>query len=104
MSGAPLALSGRWFGVAERVVIEGPGRRVPEGVVDVGVSWSRWRNPFIGSRAGEFERYRLSMRDPDRQAAARAELAGRDLACTCREGDPWCHAELLLRVAAGEEP
>ena len=81
MSGAPLALSGRWFGVAERVVIEGPGRRVPEGVVDVGAS----------------------MRDPDRQAAARAELAGRDLACTCPAGDPWCHAELLLRVAAGEE-
>ena len=80
MSGAPLALSGRWFGVAERVVIEGPGRRVPEGVVDVGASWSRRRNPFIGSRAGEFERYR------------------------CPAGDPWCHAELLLRVAAGEEP
>ena len=80
LSGAPLALSGRWFGVAERVVIEGPGRRVPEAVVDVGASWSRWRNPFIGSRAGEFERYR------------------------CPAGDPWCHAELLLRVAAGEEP
>lgn len=36
--------------MAERVVIEGPGRRVPESVVDVGASWSRCRNPFIGFR------------------------------------------------------
>lgn len=91
--------------VAERVVIEGPDWRVPQGAVDVSAMWSHWRNPFIGeSRESEFGAFRESLGRPQVQAAARAQLAGRDLACTCPEGDPWCHAELLLRVAAGEEP
>lgn len=36
-------------------------------------------------------------------AAARRELAGRDLACWCRLDQP-CHADILLALAAGEEP
>lgn len=36
-------------------------------------------------------------------AEIRAELAGRDLACWCAADSP-CHADVLLRVAAGGEP
>ncbi|HEY9415508.1 MAG TPA: DUF4326 domain-containing protein [Pseudonocardia sp.] len=32
----------------------------------------------------------------------RAELAGRDLACWCKPGDP-CHADVLLEIANGGE-
>lgn len=38
---------------------------------------------------------------PELVLAARAELAGKDLACWCRPGAP-CHGDLLVRVAAGE--
>lgn len=33
----------------------------------------------------------------------RRELAGKNLACWCKLGSP-CHADVLLRVAAGGEP
>ncbi|MBZ8133255.1 DUF4326 domain-containing protein [Afifella sp. IM 167] len=36
------------------------------------------------------------------RAAARAELAGRDLACWCPEGQP-CHGDVLLEIANGGE-
>lgn len=39
---------------------------------------------------------------PDWVEAARRELAGRDLVCWCRL-DKACHADVLLRVAAGGE-
>ncbi len=32
----------------------------------------------------------------------RAELAGKDLACWCKLGTP-CHADVLLKIAAGED-
>lgn len=34
----------------------------------------------------------------------KAELSGRDLACWCPCNEPYCHAELLLRIAAGHWP
>lgn len=37
-------------------------------------------------------------------AAARRDLAGADLACWCRLDTGPCHAEVLLLVAAGDEP
>jgi hypothetical protein len=40
---------------------------------------------------------------PDLQAKIRDELAARDLACWCKPADS-CHADVLLRVAAGGEP
>ena len=33
----------------------------------------------------------------------RAELAGKDLACWCKETDP-CHADVLLELANGDTP
>lgn len=43
----------------------------------------------------------LVLRTPQYQADARATLAGKDLMCWCRPGEP-CHADLLLRIANGE--
>jgi hypothetical protein len=40
---------------------------------------------------------------PDLVAAARAELAGVDLACWCRL-EARCHVDVLLRVVAGADP
>lgn len=40
----------------------------------------------------------------DLVAAARRELAGRDLACWCRLDVVPCHADVLLLVAAGAPP
>ena len=37
-------------------------------------------------------------------AEIRAELAGRTLACWCRADAELCHADVLLRVAAGGSP
>jgi hypothetical protein len=37
---------------------------------------------------------------PSEQAKARANLAGKDLACWCKPGQP-CHADVLLRIANG---
>jgi hypothetical protein len=42
-------------------------------------------------------------RHPEIVAAARRELAGHDLACWCGP-DEACHADVLLAVAAGQEP
>jgi hypothetical protein len=39
---------------------------------------------------------------PELVASARAELAGHDLACWCRDGP--CHADLLALVVAGDDP
>ena len=41
---------------------------------------------------------------PDLIAAARRDLTGVDLACWCRLDTGPCHAEVLLLVAAGNEP
>ncbi|HEU5268699.1 MAG TPA: DUF4326 domain-containing protein [Jatrophihabitans sp.] len=100
------------------------GWRKPPGAVVVARP-SRWGNPFavgqqvdgvpVRDRAHAVELYRAMMaRSPQRRAAARAELAGRDLACWCPlltedGGRGPCHAEVLLQIAnsspeAGESP
>lgn len=79
------------------------GWRMPEGAVYVGRP-TRWGNPFphtgtAASRAEVVAAYRdLIDADPALQAAARRQLAGRDLACWCPPDQP-CHADVLLDVA-----
>lgn len=79
------------------------GWRMPEGAVYVGRP-TRWGNPFPhngtpASRTEAVAAYRdLVATDPALQAAARRQLAGRDLACWCPAAQP-CHADVLLAVA-----
>ena len=80
------------------------GWRLPDGAVNVAYP-TRWANPYrpadrsLEANAVAVEQYRdyLTSR-PDLLAAARAELAGKDLACWCDPDLP-CHADVLLRVA-----
>jgi hypothetical protein len=93
----------------------------PEGAVIVDRT-SRWGNPFavggpvpmeygggeVIDRCDAVALYRVWLRrHPEVVEAARRELAGRDLACWCplpRPGETdWCHAAVLLTVAAGGE-
>ncbi|MFF0720440.1 DUF4326 domain-containing protein [Micromonospora sp. NPDC003816] len=84
------------------------GWRMPSNAVYVGRP-GRYGNPFTAdnptptARAAAVERYRqwLTTR-PDLRAAARRDLAGRDLACWCPPDSP-CHADELLSVA-NEQP
>lgn len=77
---------------------------LPLGAVYVGRP-SKWGNPFAvgpGPRGRETAlfRYRLFLLSrPDLVAAARQELAGKDLVCWC--APKACHADILARVAAG---
>jgi Domain of unknown function (DUF4326) len=80
------------------------GWRKPEGAVVVARP-SRWGNPFRigvdGDRAECIALYRaalLANRLSFTAEDARRDLAGRDLACWCRDEDP-CHADVLLEVA-----
>jgi hypothetical protein len=97
------------------------GWRMPETAVSV-TRPSKWGNPFVVTtkvRPGvEFsgaahgcisvptaedavECYRLMLAErPDLVEAARAELAGKDLACFCAFDQP-CHADVLLEIANG---
>jgi hypothetical protein len=82
-----------------------------------GLRASRYANPHttgpkgcklcgrrVHSHAEAVSRYRTYLRgEPELVAAARAELAGRDLACWCKPEQD-CHADLLIVVAAGEDP
>jgi Domain of unknown function (DUF4326) len=65
---------------------------------------TRWGNPFPITEHGRTEAVRLYREwltaQPDLVAAARAELAGRDLACW-RRLDEECHADVLLAVGNG---
>lgn len=74
---------------------------MPEGAVYVGRG-SKWGNPYV---IGTFM-------IPDARAAVEAfaanlpisdylvrELRGRDLACWCALDQPYCHADVLLRIA-----
>ncbi|HEX6869936.1 MAG TPA: DUF4326 domain-containing protein [Micromonosporaceae bacterium] len=97
-----------------------PGWRMPPGAVYVGRP-GPWGNPFTAGHrvpgtspvgAGQMVRsprhavdlYAQWLRAcPDLVERARAELAGTDLACWCPPGRP-CHADVLLRVAAGGDP
>jgi hypothetical protein len=69
---------------------------------------TKWANPFRpaarapAANAAALEQYRKHLAErPELVEAARAELAGKDLACWCAPELP-CHADLLLAVAAGE--
>lgn len=81
---------------------------LPAGAIRVGAG-TRWANPYLlgryaGSAEHSLERYVDKLRrDPYLVAEIREHLAGHDLACWCKIGAP-CHADVLLRVAAGEEP
>ena len=82
------------------------GWRKPAGAVVVARP-SRWGNPFVAGRDGDaatcVARYRDALAGGQLcfdVADVRRELAGRDLACWCRLGDP-CHADVLLAVADG---
>lgn len=82
------------------------GWRKPPGAVVVARP-SRWGNPYPvvdGDRAAAVREYwaHLATR-PDLVAAARRDLAGRDLACWCPPNEP-CHADVLLAVANGDHP
>lgn len=109
-----------------RMVLQGtPYRKlVPAGTVDVSRP-TRWQNPFPVARYGldgALDWYRRWLRgdstavDEARAAGcrlrlygaalvavARAELAGRALACWCPPNRR-CHSDVLLAVVAGEEP
>lgn len=84
--------------------------RIPDGAVYVGRSApglkaSPFANPFTLKKHGPtaltlFAEY-LDSR-PDLIARVRNELAGHDLACWCRLGQP-CHADLLLDLVNREE-
>jgi hypothetical protein len=84
------------------------GWRKPPNAVMVTRPHSKFANPYrIGYEARDaaeavamFRLYLLAR--PDIVAAARAELAGRTLACWCRPGDP-CHADVLLETANAPE-
>jgi hypothetical protein len=63
---------------------------------------TRWGNPFPVSEYGLEEAvalFRQYLADhPELVAAARRELAGKDLACWCKPG-ALCHADIWLEVA-----
>jgi Domain of unknown function (DUF4326) len=83
--------------------------RVPEGAIYVGraspyLRASRYANPYRVAEHGLGEAlalYRAWLASrPDLLAAARAELAGRDLACWCPLDRP-CHADILIDFITG---
>ena len=92
------------------------GWRKPEGTITVARP-SSWGNPFklgedveVDGETVTLDRelmialYRRWLADrPELVGKARDELAGHDLACWCAPED-LCHADVLLRVAAGGEP
>lgn len=63
---------------------------------------SKWGNPFVIGRDGDrrtvVEKYRRQLiSQPELVAAARAELAGKDLLCFC--APEACHGDVLLEAA-----
>jgi hypothetical protein len=85
--------------------------RVPDGAVYVGRSApgllrSQFANPFQVGEYGRDEAIRLYreylLATPGLLGAARAGLAGHDLACWCKLGVP-CHADVLLELVNGED-
>lgn len=85
------------------------GWRLPQGTVSVAYP-TKWANPYrpaqrspAGNAAAvavAVAQYRAYLAEwPDLVAAARVELAGKDLACWCATELP-CHADVLLELAA----
>lgn len=96
------------------------GWRMPEGAIYVGRP-TRWGNPYrVGgglaqTAADAVKYYKLWLVEgvdyvsetpnpPPDIREIRRELAGKDLACWCKLGEP-CHADVLLKIAnAGADP
>ena len=82
------------------------GWRKPAGAITVARP-SKWGNPYPVADYGRDEAIRLYReylgQHPDLIAAARTELACRDLACWCAPSEA-CHADVLLAVANGQPP
>lgn len=93
------------------------GWRLPENTVKVDRT-TKWGNPFIPGKSAPvgplkgilvadkrhaYVLYRsFAPLNPGLIAAARAELAGKNLACWCDKDDPYedaCHAAVLLELA-----
>jgi hypothetical protein len=78
------------------------GWKLPENTVNVARP-GRWGNPFKvhASRTAEeaVRLFRCEMPEETREAARR-ELAGKNLACWCKPGEP-CHGDVLLEIANG---
>jgi len=97
---------------ARRVKVQGDlyHGRIPEGAVYVGragpgLPGSRFANPHKVREMGRDEAIRMYREHlaahPELVAAARAELAGKTLACWCAPGQA-CHADVLLELAGTE--
>ena len=74
---------------------------VPKDAVYIGRP-SVWGNPFVigrdGTRAEVVRKYEAWLRShPERMAAARKHLAGKDLVCFC--APLACHGDVLLKIA-----
>lgn len=74
---------------------------IPPGAVYIGRP-SKWGNPFVigrdGSRDEVIAKYRAWLdTHPELVAAARRELAGKDLVCFCSPQP--CHGDVLIEVA-----
>jgi len=77
---------------------------MPTGAVYIGRP-SKWGNPFVINRDGTREeviaKYRIwLLGQPAKVAAAKRELAGKDLVCFC--APKGCHGDVLLEVANAE--
>jgi hypothetical protein len=97
------APGGQTMNAPKRVKITGDlyHPQIPTGAVRV-TRPTRWGNPYPVKAYGRHTaivlyRTRLAM-DSELAAAARRELAGKDLACWCPLDKP-CHADVLLEVA-----
>lgn len=103
--------------IPERVQLSrAKGWRMPPNTVKVDRT-TKWGNPFAVGKPGpggfvaQDRRHAVKLYEGfaplnDKLiAAARAELAGKNLACWCPRDDPYydcCHAAVLLRLANGE--
>jgi Domain of unknown function (DUF4326) len=95
------------------------GWRMPENTVKVDRT-TKWGNPFVPGKPAPFGPTRGAVVADTRHAfvlyrslaplndwlvaAARTELAGKNLACWCDKSDPYedaCHAAVLLEIANG---
>ncbi len=89
------------------------GWRMPANTVYVGRP-SKWGNPYAVvppwasmTKQKAVARYKKSLlaeraRAPKAFARWIAPLRGKNLACWCREDEPHCHADILLRLANKE--
>jgi hypothetical protein len=91
------------------------GWRMPDNTVKVDRT-TEWGNPFkvsttfMGIRVADqrhaFVLYRsFAAQQPKLVEKARAELRGKNLACWCKQDDPYedaCHAAVLLQIANSE--